>query len=1009
MWFRGERAAARKAARQAELVSWAEAARGWHLASESVALEPPALRGMPRSRTAHLVDDARVPTLLERTLRSLAVVLRGRSSTTETLSRAVAPEHDAERRLVHLELVLPRDHPLQIARARSLAQGVGSPFSPTAWETVADGESIRTALAVDAQREREVREQVAVHEPVCLVRKIEDPLTRRWREAEGLGSIVLDFGLSESFHLAAPIASSLSPDPLAGLIGCLAELERPELAAIQVRYQACRLDWEQQFRRFLASWSAEEPGLEVQMALAQAQPKLSQSGFAVSMRVALRVGNEARAWRLAQGIWRALNSADGRATNGFIPLDPGEYTPDQQEHDLLARTSHRPGMILGLDELATLCHMPDGSVGASRIARINPIERPIPEACQQGEVLLGHSEYADRRHRVFLPPQLRTRHMHLIGASGTGKSTLMLNLALQDLRAGRGVAVLDPHGDLIDDLLAYMPDERIRDLILIDPSDPKCPITFNILKAHSELEKQLLSSDLVETFKRLSTSWGDQMTAILSNAVLAILESRVGGTLLDLRRFLVEREFRATFLETVDDEEVRYFWSREFSLISGKPQAPILTRLNTFLRSKVLRRIVAHRESNLDLRQVMDSGAVLLVRLSQGAIGEENAALLGSLLVARLQQAALSRQELPTGQRRPFIAYLDEFHNYLTPSISSILSGGRKYGLGLVLAHQDLTQLSDRSSALHGAAIANPATRVCFRLGDMDARRLAPGFEHFGAADLLRLGLGEAACRVESADNDLLLLTEPAPAFDGDAQELRARTSELANQAIEGGNPPGNIEFPAPQQDSGGEPKPAVAPRPPHEQPASVIGSRLHGDEPASESAPAPTGSPSEPGRGGPDHRTLQRQVKELAQRAGWVSKVEARTPGGLGFADVLLEREGRYVAVEIGISTDADHEIKNLRKYEGSQVAVVVVALASEPARTVVDEHVCYRQEGPEVVVVDVGSLLEALPVLLDRPLGEDERVAGYVVKVERGPPSLAADGGEQQLRELVRRLWRS
>src|SRR5205814_9960193 len=215
------------------------------------------------------------------------------------------------------------------------------------------------------------------------------------------------------------------------------------------------------------------------------------------------------------------------------------------------------------------------------------------------------------------------------------------NLIRQDIENGEGVAVLDPHGDLVDQILGIIPPARIGDVVLVDPADLEYSIGFNILSAHSELEKNLLSSDLVAVFRRLSTSWGDQMTSVLGNAILAFLESSQGGTLADLRRFLVEVDFRKQFLGTVRDPEVVYYWGKEFPLLSGKPQAPLLTRLDTFLRPKLIRYMVSQKKDRLDFRSMMDSKKIVLAKLAQGAIGEENAYLLGTLIVAKLHQMAL--------------------------------------------------------------------------------------------------------------------------------------------------------------------------------------------------------------------------------------------------------------------------------------------------------------------------------------------------------------------------------
>jgi hypothetical protein len=206
----------------------------------------------------------------------------------------------------------------------------------------------------------------------------------------------------------------------------------------------------------------------------------------------------------------------------------------------------------------------------------------------------------------------------------------------QDLKTNQGLCVIDPHGDLIDSVIAHVPENRLKDVILFDPSDAEFPIGFNILQAGSELEKTLLSSDLIATFRRMSTSWGDVMDSVLANAILAFVESSRGGTLFDLKRFLIEKDFRLEFLKTVEDDTVRYFWLNEFPLIAGKPQSSILIRLDAFLRQKLVRNIVCQKENKINWREVMDNRKVLLIKLSQGAIGEENAFLLGTMLVSKL-------------------------------------------------------------------------------------------------------------------------------------------------------------------------------------------------------------------------------------------------------------------------------------------------------------------------------------------------------------------------------------
>src|SRR5581483_954415 len=251
----------------------------------------------------------------------------------------------------------------------------------------------------------------------------------------------------------------------------------------------------------------------------------------------------------------------------------------------------------------------------------------------------------------------------------------------------------------------------------------------------------------------------------LGNAILAFLESERGGTLVDLRRFLVEMAYRKDYLRTVRDPEVVYYWTKEFPLLTGRPQGPVLTRLDAFLRPKPIRYMVAQNQSRLDFGDILDRGKILLARLSHGAIGAENSYLLGTLLVSKLHQLALGRQRQREEQRRYFWLYIDEFHQFATPSMASILSGARKYRLGLILAHQELQQL-DNVPEVASAVASNAYTRVCFRLSDQDAKKLEPAFTGFTAPDLQNLGTGEAIARVERADLSFNLRTTRPPTTD---------------------------------------------------------------------------------------------------------------------------------------------------------------------------------------------------------------------------------------------------
>jgi hypothetical protein len=458
-----------------------------------------------------------------------------------------------------------------------------------------------------------------------------------------------------------------------------------------------------------------------------AAEKISSPLFAAVIRVAAQSPKSARAWRIAEGLGKSLRQFADAASNELIPLTNDEYDDERHADDVVTRRSCRAGLLVNRDELLSLVHLPSASARSAKLKREERKTKAAPALAFGHALKLGLNQHAGKSVPVTMSAEQRSRHMHLVGASGSGKSTLLLNMIVQDIENGEGLCVLDPHGDLIDEVVGRIPEARVPDVVLLDPFDDAYPVGFNILSAHSDLERNLLASDLVSVFRRLSTSFGDQMVTVLGNAILAFLESSEGGTLPDLRRFLVEPGFRERFLGTVQDSEIVYYWRKEFPLLTGKPQGPILTRLDTFLRPKVIRHMVSQKENRLDFAAIMNGRKILLAKLSRGLIGEENSYLLGTLIVSKLNQIATSRQNMAASARTPFYLYVDEFHNFVTPSLAAILAGARKYNLGLILAHQELHQLPI-PSALAACLQLRPWSR--------SSRTSAPLTPHFGRPPL---------------------------------------------------------------------------------------------------------------------------------------------------------------------------------------------------------------------------------------------------------------------------------
>jgi Type IV secretion-system coupling protein DNA-binding domain len=331
--------------------------------------------------------------------------------------------------------------------------------------------------------------------------------------------------------------------------------------------------------------------------------------------------------------------------------------------------------------------------------------------------------------------------MYLVGKTGTGKSTLICNMAGHDIKMGYGLALIDPHGDLSEEILDSVPAGRISDIIYLNPADLEYPVAFNPLESVPPDGRFLVASGVISVLKKVWTEfWGPRLEHILRNALLTLLENP-GSTLLDLPKLLTDERFREAMLRRVTHPQVRDFWFSEFAKYSAwlksEATSPILNKLGQFLTSIPLRNIVGQRKSGLDFRKMMDEGKILVANLAKGKIGEDNCSLLGAMLVTKIQLAALSRADMVEKNRRAFYLYVDEFHNFVTLSFADILAESRKYGLNMVLAHQHLLQLDEK---LRAAILGNAGTLISFRVGVEDAEILAKEFHPvFGPTDLVNL------------------------------------------------------------------------------------------------------------------------------------------------------------------------------------------------------------------------------------------------------------------------------
>lgn len=762
----------------AAFYAWETHGRGWQSSPGHVALEPPFDSFFGHMGYRRVTDDGRRHTWL-----SALVERLGRPASASTApaadeaSDALPRPFEGSLALDEYLIALPAE--ARGGRQAILAwlQALASVSDRAAFEVAGSAGRVDVRLALAPIEAPHVLGQLRAALPEVLIVPAEESLPARWREAEGTRFTAIEFGLACEFMVPLALPRP-TEEPLLALVAALAEVGEGELGLFQVLFEPCREPWAENVLRAVVTPDGRPFFADAPEITALAREKVASPFFAVAVRAAAIAHDNERAGEIVRRLAGALACFGNPLRNEFLPL----ASPDLStlEEDLLRRTTHRSGMLLSADELGALMQLPGSAVRVPGLWRGEGKTRAAPTEALSVGSCLGQNEHGGRSAAVRLSPETRCKHVHVIGAPGTGKSTLLLQMILGDIEAGHGVGVLDPHGDLVDEVAARIPAERVDDSVLFDPTDDAAVVGWNVLAADSDTERELLSSDLVSVFRRLSTSWGDQMTAVLGNAIQVFLESPRGGTLLDLRRFLTDAAFRKKLLATIADPYVASFWEVEFPrLVGRRPETPILTRLDMFLRSRLVRRVVTAEEPRLDFRALTNESGVFLGKLASGAIGEENAALLGSLLVSKFHQVTLARTAEAPESRRPFFLYIDEFHAVATASMASLFSGARKYRLGVTVAHQDLSQLHRSLPELERSVLGNAYTRVAFRVGEEDARQLARGLSSFSAEDLMSLDVGEAIARVGGRDGDFNLKTAPLEPLSRD-ESLR-RQAEVRN------------------------------------------------------------------------------------------------------------------------------------------------------------------------------------------------------------------------------------
>lgn len=575
---------------------------------------------------------------------------------------------------------------------------------------------------------------------------------------------------------ALPIKTfpSFEVDPLAGITATLAQFEENEEAWLQFVMRPASDNWHKQSEKYANSirnksgggvsnlggmagalWAPPEPGkagaapklAEHETSRASAAELKSQKlAYQMCLRIVYRGhGTPGLARMRIQAITASFKQFNTTYLNGFTQ----DYlTEDPALIDVYkARAFRKRSFVCNIEEVASLFHLPHTNVETPNILWANaktaepPANIPLITEASRTEVSpIAVTNFRGHNTMFGLHRSDRGRHLYIIGQTGVGKSGMLELLTISDIYSPFGFAVIDPHGDYAQSILRRIPESRVQDVIYINPSDTDFPIAFNPMEVTDPKLKTHTASELIGVLKRMFESWGPRLEYILRYSLLALLDYP-DATMLDITRILTDKKFRNEVLEYVDDPVVKNFWVVEFASWNDKfaaeAVAPVLNKVGAFTANPIVRNIIGQPKSSFNIRQIMDERKILVVNLSRGLIGEDNASLLGALLVTKIQLGAMSRADIGLEERTPFYLYVDEFQNFATDSFATILSEARKYGLNLTVANQYIAQMSEE---VRDAVFGNVGSIISYRTSADDARVMQKYFEpQFSEHDIVHM------------------------------------------------------------------------------------------------------------------------------------------------------------------------------------------------------------------------------------------------------------------------------
>ncbi len=668
-----------------------------------------------------------------------------------------------------------------------------------------------------------VEGQIYAQYPTVQIYPAEGDYTEHERDHQ----VVYSAELTTTDHEFLPIRTfqNFEVDPLAGITGTLAKLESTgEELWIQILVRPIADDWHDFAERWAANiktgkisfgggvggglmwlggllealWQPPEQGdsktSQAELSerdktrMSEVAKKATKLGYQVKIRLAYLGESQTNAKLRMQALVGTFKQFNSTNLNGF-KITKATFGKEFIEK-YSRRSFHDDGFILNIEELASVYHLPHTNVETPNIvwASSKTAEPPSKLPIITGNTLsdaeisaFGVTNFRGVGHQFGMLRYDRSRHVYIIGQTGAGKSGLLELFALSDIFQNQGYAIIDPHGDFAINNMKFIPGSRLQDVVYFNPADTAYPLGFNPLEVMNPNQKTNISSEVIGVLKRMfGDSWGPRLEYILRYTILALLD-RPETTMLDITRMLTDKKFRKETLGYCTDTVVQQFWNVEFASWNDKfateAVAPVLNKVGAFTANPIIRNIIGQPRSTFNIRQIMDEGKILIVNLSKGLIGEDNAAILGSFLVTKIQLAAMSRSDIPdVRDRRPFYLYVDEFQNFATDSFATILSEARKYGLNLTVANQYISQMAD---TVRDAVFGNVGTMICFRVSADDAPILSKQFEpNFEAADLLQMHNRNFVI-------NMVIGGEKTPAFSARTLELPPAQTDNTSRIIE--------------------------------------------------------------------------------------------------------------------------------------------------------------------------------------------------------------------------------